>query len=62
MSGVPAKPGCDAPLMTTGSVIVGRGEVGLMVCTPGCGMLKVIVFVPVVALASRMACRSEPAP
>src|SRR5436190_20592242 len=48
--------------MITGSVIDGRDVVGLMMCTPLPGMLKLIVSVPGVLLAQLMASRSEPAP
>src|SRR5208283_5163647 len=52
--------------MTTGTVIEGSGETGLIVCTPGPGMLKSIVSAPevglAVALASMIAWRSEPGP
>src|SRR4051794_2246057 len=48
--------------MTTGPVTVGRADVGAMVCTPELLMLNWIVSVPASALASRMACRSEPLP
>src|SRR6516164_7610555 len=45
--------------MITGLVMVGKGVVGLMVCTPEPGMLKVIVFVPVRLFAKVIASRSE---
>ena len=48
--------------MTTGSVIVGRAEAGLIVCTPAPEMSNVIVSRPGLALALRIACRSEPGP
>src|SRR5690349_11580893 len=48
--------------MTTGPVTVGRADVGAMVCTPVPLRLNWIVSEPVCALASRMACRSEPLP
>src|SRR4029079_16310377 len=48
--------------MMTGSVIVGSAVAGLMVCTPLPGMLKQSVSNPALAFASRIACRSEPAP
>ena len=63
INGVPAKPGCVVPSMTTGLVIAGRGEAGAIVWTPVPGMAKSIVFVPPVAvLESRIAWRSEPGP
>ena len=46
--------------MTTGSVIGGSGVAGLMVWTPAPGMLKSIVSSPGLALAFRIAWRSEP--
>ena len=56
-------PGCVVPSMITGSVIVGRKLVGAIVCTPAPGMLKWISSnVPVLAFASRIAWRSDPAP
>jgi hypothetical protein len=48
--------------MTTGSVIVGKLEVGEIVRTPAPGILKTIVSRPGEALASRIACWREPAP
>ncbi len=36
--------------------------IGAMVCTPGPGMLNVMVSAPALALALRIACRNEPAP
>ena len=61
MIGVPLKPGCVVPSMTTGSVMVGRAEVGLMVFTP-LPMPKAIVSSPGVMFALRMAWRSDPRP
>src|SRR5688500_13823156 len=46
----------------TGLMIVGSAELGIMVWTPDPGILKVIVSVMVVALASRIAWRKEPGP
>jgi hypothetical protein len=46
----------------TGSVIVGSALVVVMVRTPEPGMLKAMVSKPELALASRIACRSDPAP
>ena len=40
----------------------GSSEVGMIVCTPAPGMLKSIVSAPALALASRIAWRSEPGP
>src|SRR5688572_2291602 len=48
--------------MIIGSVIVGSGLAGLIVRTPEPGMLKATVSNPELALASRIAWRSEPAP
>src|SRR5258706_8904381 len=42
--------------------MVGRLLAGEMVCSPAPGMAKVMVSVPALPLASRMAWRSEPAP
>jgi len=49
------------PSITTGSVISGKGEVGRMEGTV-LGIEKWISSRPGLALASRMACRSEPDP
>src|SRR6266446_138269 len=46
----------------TGSLIAGSAETGLIVWAPPPPMLKAIVSVPGFALASRIACLSEPAP
>ena len=65
ISGVPAKSGSVVPSMITAPVIVGRALVSEMVWPPatsGAAMLKVIVSVPAKALASRIACRNDPAP
>ncbi len=48
--------------MITASVIGGSGVAGVIVWTPAPGMSKAIVSEPAVALASRIAWRSEPAP
>src|SRR6266545_215631 len=48
--------------MTTVPVIAGRAVAGVMVCTPLPGMANSIRSDPALPLASRMACRSEPAP
>src|SRR5512142_1800536 len=48
--------------MTTGELIVGRAVGTLIVWTPAPGMLNEIVSSPACALASRIACRSDPAP
>src|SRR5262245_14177709 len=40
----------------------GRAESGWIVCRPPPGMLNAMVSKPALALASRIACRSEPAP
>src|SRR5215217_5969084 len=48
--------------MTTGSVIAGRDEVGAIVSGPLSAIRKVIVSSPGLALALRIACRSEPSP
>src|SRR5687767_9377439 len=44
--------------------MLGNGEAGEITRTPEPGMLKLIVFAPVVndSLASRIACRNDPAP
>jgi hypothetical protein len=39
---VPPKPGSVVPSMVTGSVIAGKADRGVIVCTPLPGMLKVI--------------------
>src|SRR5437773_6288123 len=62
MIGLPANPGWVVPSMVTGSVIVGRKNASIIVCTPAPGMLKTIVSAPGLALASRIACLSDPAP
>src|SRR5215467_9129219 len=48
--------------MTTGDEMLGREDGTSIVCTPLPGMLKWIVSVPTLALASVIACRSDPAP
>src|SRR5262245_19518707 len=48
--------------MVTGSVMVGRTDVGAMVRTPAPGTLKAIRSAPGLALASRIACLNDPAP
>src|SRR5437870_1296777 len=48
--------------MTTGSVIVGKADVGLIVCTPGPTIQNLMVSSPGVLLASRICCRNEPGP
>ncbi len=60
-SGVPAKPVCVVASIVTGSVIAGS-PAEAMVRTPSPGMANVIESGPCLALASRIACRSEPAP
>ncbi len=48
--------------MVTCSVIVGSADAGVIVWTPVPGILNVIVSALRFAFASRIACRSEPAP
>src|SRR5688500_5822516 len=48
--------------MITGSVMLGSGDASSIVFTPPPGMLKMIVFIPEISLASMIACRNEPAP
>src|SRR5438876_1087745 len=49
--------------MITGSSMVGSADVGLIVCTPLLGMLKLIVSrTPTLALEQLIASRSEPVP
>src|SRR5579859_4919659 len=63
ITGVPAvQPGWLVPSTKTGFVIAGRAEASVMVCTPPPGILKVIEVKAGLALTSRIACRSEPAP
>ena len=50
------------PSIVTGSEIVGNAVEGVIVWSPEPGMLKTIVSAPGWALASRIACLSEPAP
>src|SRR5437870_225285 len=61
MIGLPVKPGWVVPSIVTGSVIVGRADVGAIVYL-GPERLKTIMSAPALALASRMACLSEPGP
>ena len=58
MIGLSPYPGWVVPSMTTGSVMVGRGESIWMVWGPPPAMLKEMVFSPASALASSMAARS----
>ena len=60
--GVPAKPGWVVPSMVTGSVMNGRNEPGVIVCTPPPPMLKLITSTPALALACSMAARSVQVP
>src|SRR5687768_9343246 len=64
MIGVPLKPGCVVPSITTGSLMIGREDVGAIVMIPSLlgGILKVMVCVPEALLESMIACRNEPAP
>ena len=63
MIGVPAKPGCVVPSMTTGWLIDGSPVSGAIVRTPVPGMLNEMRSTsPVSAFESRMACRSDPGP
>ena len=62
MIGDPEKPGCVVASMFVGPVIVGSAESGAIVCNPPPPMLKPTVSAPGLALASRIACRNEPAP
>ena len=48
--------------MTTGSVIVGRAEAGVMACTPEPIAKTIVSRTPADAFESRIACRSDPAP
>src|SRR3954464_7670201 len=59
--GAPDQPGWVVASMTSGSVIVGRADVGAMVWGPA-PMAKVIVSVPRWAFVSRIAWRNDPAP
>src|ERR1051325_1234988 len=61
IKGARTKPGWVVPSMMTASVIEGNAEPGVMVCAP-VPIWKLMVSTPLVALASRMAWRSEPAP
>src|SRR5690349_12277827 len=66
ISGVPAKPGCDQPSTTTGSVSAGSPDRRAIVCTPAPGMLNWMTSGPAgllgVALACDSAWRRLPAP
>jgi hypothetical protein len=62
MMGLPLKPGWVEPSIVTGSETVGKAVEGVIVWSPEPGMLKTIVSAPGWALASRIACLSEPAP
>ncbi len=55
-------PGCVYPLTVTGEVRIGSGETSVIVWTPEPTMLNAIVSGPALALASRIAWRSVPAP
>ena len=57
-SGCPAKPGCVVPSIVTGSLIVGSGEAGAIVCTSEPGIANEIVFAPGAAFACSIAARS----
>ena len=57
-----ANSGCDQPSMSSGSVMAGSGVVGVMVGTMPPGMAKAMRSSSGAALASRIACRNEPAP
>src|SRR5688572_2771641 len=48
--------------MMTGSVMMGNCEVGRIECGPDPGMLNLMAWIPGPALASKIACRNEPAP
>ena len=61
MTGEPAKPGCVVPSIKTGLVTVGNAEPVDRVRTRA-GDVNVMLSTPVLALALRIACRSEPAP
>ena len=60
--GVPVKPGCVVPSITTASVMAGSAPAGAMVRTPVPGIWKTMTSRPLVALASRIACWREPGP
>src|SRR4030095_9354113 len=62
MIGLPVKPGWVEPSIVTGSESVGKAVEGVMVWDPEPGTLKVILSAPRWALASRIACLSEPTP
>src|SRR5690349_6255691 len=48
--------------MVRASVIIGRTDAGVIICTPPPAIAKTIVSAPGLAFASRIACRSEPPP
>src|SRR5262245_59699518 len=56
------EPGCVYPSTVIGPNAFGSHVVRKIVCTPGPGMLNVIVSAPGAASASMIACRSDPAP
>ena len=58
MIGEPAKPSCELPWIPTGAVIVGRADVGAIVCGPD-AIAKRIVSTPGAAFAWVIASRSE---
>ena len=60
-SGVPVNPGCVVPSIVVGPVIAGSGDATVMVCGPE-PRAKEMTSAPALALALRIACRSEPAP
>jgi hypothetical protein len=62
MIGLPVKPGWVEPSIVTESEIVGNAVEGMIVWGPEPGILKMILSAPRWALASRIACLSEPAP
>jgi hypothetical protein len=61
MRGVPAKPGWVVPSIVTGSVTMGSGDCGAMVCGP-LPMPKLMMSTPALTFASRIAWRNEPEP
>ena len=56
------RPGCVVPSIVTPAVTAGRSVEGAIVCTPVPGMSNVTTLPSPAVLASRIACRSEPAP
>jgi hypothetical protein len=62
MIGLPVKPGWVEPSIVTASEIVGKAVEGVIVWSPEPGMLKTMLSAPGWALASRIACLSEPGP